>query len=189
MAGIQATRLRRGMAIFFEDKPWRVMEFEHRTPGNLPAFVQTKLRNLLDGTQRQQKFMASEFVERAVTDTREMEFLYADADGYHFMDTQTYDQLAVPEESLGDAAVWLSDGMRVEVQLLDGNPIGVELPKSIEIEVAEAEPVIKGQTAAKSSKPAKLRNGVSIQVPPFVKAGDRIRVDPEERRYIERVKS
>jgi elongation factor P len=188
MAGIQATRLRRGMAVFFEGQPFRVMEFEHRTPGNLPAFVQTKLRNLLDGTQRTQKFMASEFLERAVTDSREMDFLYADGDGYHFMDVETYDQIAVPEESLGEAAVWLSDGMRVTVQLLDGNAIGVDLPKSIEATVAEAEPVIKGQTAAKSSKPAKLQNGVAIQVPPFIKAGDRVRVDPEERRYIERVK-
>jgi elongation factor P len=188
MAGTQATRLRKGMAIFFEGQPFRVMEFEHRTPGNLPAFVQTKLRNLLDGTQRTQKFMASEFVERAVTDTREMDYLYSDSDGYHFMDTETYDQIAIPEESLGENAVWLSDGMRVTVQLLDGRAIGIELPKSIEVEVAEAEPVIKGQTAAKSSKPAKLRNGVPIQVPPFIKAGDRIRVDPEERRYIERAK-
>ncbi len=188
MAGIQATRLRRGMAIFFEGHPWRVMDFEHRTPGNLPAFVQTKLRNLLDGTQRQQKFMASELVERAVTDTRVMDFLYSDGDGYHFMDVETYEQIAVPGESLGDAAVWLADGMRVSVQLLEGTAIGIELPKSIEVEVAEAEPVIKGQTAAKSSKPAKLQNGVAIQVPPFIKAGDRIRVDPEERRYIERAK-
>jgi elongation factor P len=176
------------MAILYEGKPCRVMEFEHRTPGNLPAFVQVTLRNLVDGRQRQVKFMASEVVERAHIDTRAMDYLYQDGDGYVFMDVENYEQITIPGDFLGDLAAWLVDGMRVEVQLLDGQPIGLELPKTVEIEVVEAEPVVKGQTAAKSNKPAKLANGVMVQVPPFVKAGDRIRVDPAERRYIERVK-
>jgi elongation factor P len=126
--------------------------------------------------------MASEVVERAHIDTRAMDYLYKDGDGYVFMDVENYEQITIPSDFLGELAAWLVDGMRVEVQLLDGQPIGLELPKTVEIEVAEAEPVVKGQTAAK------LANGVMVQVPPFVKAGDRIRVDPAERRYIERVK-
>ena len=188
MASIGATGIRKGMAIFYEGSPCRVMEFAHRTPGNLPAFVQATLRNLVDGRQRQVKFMASEIVDRAVIDTREMDYLYKDADSYVFMDVENYEQISIPGDFLGELAAWLVDGMRVEVQILDERPIGVELPKTIEIDVAEAEPVVKGQTASKSSKPAKLANGIMVQVPPFVKAGDRIRVDPEERRYIERVK-
>ncbi len=188
MASIGATSIRKGMAILYEGKPCRVMEFAHRTPGNLPAFVQVTLRNLVDGRQRQVKFMASEVVERAVIDTRAMDYLYQDGDGYVFMDVENYEQITIPGDFLGELGSWLVDGMRVEVQLLDGQPIGLELPKTVEIEVVEAEPVVKGQTASKSNKPAKLANGVMVQVPPFVKAGDRIRVDPAERRYIERAK-
>ena len=117
-----------------------------------------------------------------------MEYLYAEPEAAVFMDTESYEQLNLPKEGLGGAAPWLSEGMRIHVELLDGNPIGVQLPKTVEIRVREAEPVVKGQTAARSSKPAVLENGVSLQVPPFVEAGDRIHVDPGELRYIERSK-
>ncbi len=188
MASIGATGIRRGMALLYEGSPCRVIEFEHRTPGNLPAFVQVTLRNLIDGRQRQVKFMASEVVERAVIDTRAMDYLYRDGDSFVFMDIESYEQIAISREFLGELAAWLVDGMRVDVQLLDARPIGLDLPKTVEIAVAEAEPAIKGQTANKSNKPAKLVNGVMVSVPTFVKPGDRIRVDPVERRYIERVK-
>ena len=188
MAEIQATGLRRGTPIVHEGVPYRVLQFEHRTPGNKRGFVQTKLRNLLDGTQREVRFSASEFIERAHVEAREMEYLYAEPAAAIFMDTENYEQLSLPKEALGDAAPWLSESMRLHVELLDGNPIGLQLPKTVEIGVREAEPVVKGQTAAKSSKPAVLDNGVSLQVPPFIDAGDRIRVDPGELRYIERSK-
>ncbi len=188
MAEIQATSLRRGTPIVVEGIPYRVLKFEHRTPGNKRGFVQTKLRNLLDGTQRDVRFSASEFVQRAHVEAREMEYLYAEPDAVVFMDTETYDQVSLSKGVLGDAAPWLSDGMRIHVELLDGAPIGIQLPKTVEIDVREAEAVVRGQTAAKSSKPAVLENGVSLQVPPFIEAGDRIRVDPGELRYVERSK-
>ena len=188
MATIQANGLRRGTTILHNGVPFRVLSFEHRTPGNKRAFVQTKLRNLRDGTQREVKFSSTELVERAAVETREMDYLYADSDGCVFMDVETYDQMTIARQELGGAVSWLSEGMRLYVETLDGSPIGVELPKVVEIAVAETEPVLKGQTAARSNKPAKLENGATVQVPPFIDAGDRIRVDPTEERYIERVK-
>ena len=188
MADIQATGLRRGTPIVYEGIPYRVLKFEHRTPGNKRAFVQTKLRNLLDGSQREVRFSAAEFVERAHIEAREMEYLYAEPETVVFMDTESYEQLSLSKETLGEASPWLSEGMHIHVELLDGNPIGVQLPKTVEVGVREAEPVVRGQTAAKSTKPAVLENGVSLQVPPFIEAGDRIRVDPGELRYVERCK-
>lgn len=188
MADLQATQLRRGTTIIHDGQPYRVLSFEHRTPGNKRGFVQTKLRNLLDGTQRDVKFSAQDFVERATVETREMDYLYSDGSGAVFMDTESYEQLPLDDATLGDAKPWLSEGMRMTVELLDGRPIGVELPKTLEVTVQETEAVVKGQTAARSNKPATLENGVSIQVPPFINAGDKIRVDPGELRYVERVK-
>ncbi len=188
MADIQATALRRGTTIILDGAPYRVVEFEHRTPGNKRGFVQTKLRNLLDGTQRAAKFSTSDQLERAIIDTREMDYLYSDASGAVFMDVESYDQITIDEEGLGDARPWLSEGMRILVEMLDGRSIGIELSKTVEIDVAETEGVVKGQTAARSNKPATLTNGVTVQVPPFIKVGDRIRVDPGELRYVERAK-
>ena len=188
MANVQATGLRKGSVIVYQDTPYRVLAFEHRTPGNKRGFVQAKLRNLRDGTQREVKFSATEFVERAHVDTREMDYLYSDSSGHVFMDAESYEQLTLADEGVGDAGTWLSEGMRLQIQWLNGEPIGVLLPKAVEIEVREAEPVVKGQTAAKSSKPAVLSNGVTVQVPTFIGTGDRVRVDPTEQRYIERCK-
>ncbi len=188
MADIQATDLRKGTAIVFEGGLYRVLNFEHRTPGNKRGFVQTKLRNLMDGTQRVMKFSATDFLERAHIETREMDYLYADGTGRVFMDTETYDQITIPADVIGEANPWLHDGMRVLVELYQANAIGLQLPKGVEAVVAETEPVVKRQTASKSNKPATLENGVVVQVPPFIEAGDRIRVDADEARYIERVK-
>jgi elongation factor P len=188
MAVIQATEIRKGTAIMYEGAPYRVLTFAHRTPGNLRAFVQVKLRNLRDGTQREVRLSSTETIERAAIMTREMDCLYPESGGWVLMDAETYDQITLDEEALGDALPWITEGMRLLVEMLDDNPIGVELPKTVEIEVRETEPVMKGQTAAKSNKPATLANGVVVQVPPFVAAGDRIKVDPGERRYIERAK-
>ncbi len=188
MADVQATSLRKGMGIVFEGSLYRVLDFEHRTPGNKRAFVQTKLRNLSDGTQREVKFSSTDSLERAVIQTREMEYLYAEAMGYVFMDTETYDQITIHEGTMQEAVPWLTEGMRALVEIYEGRPIGVQLPKGVEAVVAETEPVVKGQTASRSSKPARLSNGVVVQVPPFIGVGDRIRVDAEEERYIERCK-
>jgi len=188
MAGIQATDIRKGTVIIYEGAAYRVLQFEHRTPGNLRAFVQAKLRHLRDGTQKEVRFSATEFVERAHVDTREMDYLYSESDGAVFMDIETYEQTTLSDEDIGDARPWLAEGMRVQIQMLNDSPIGIQLPKVVELRIAECEPVLKGQTAAKSNKPAVLENGVAIQVPQFIKVGDRVRVDPGELRYIERAK-
>jgi elongation factor P len=188
MATIQSGDLRRGTAIIYDGAPYRVLEFEHRTPGNLRAFVQAKLRHLINGTQRDVRFRSNETLERATIEAREMDFLYRDNTDFVFMDTENYEQMNIAEGDLGDSGVWLSENMRIGVELLDGRPIGIQLPKVIELTVKETEAVIKGQTAARSAKPATLENGVRINVPPFIATGDRIRVDPEELRYLDRVK-
>ncbi len=189
MAGdIQATALRRGTSIIYEGVPYRVLEFEHRTPGNKRGFVQTKLRNLLDGTQRAVKFSTNDSVERAIVEAREMDYLYREGDGGVFMDTQTYDQLTLGADIFAGVSPWLTEGVRLIVEVLDGRPIGLQLPKTVEIGIKDTEPVVKGQTAAKSNKPATLDNGMTIQVPTFLEPGDRIRVDPVEQRYVERAK-
>ena len=188
MASFQASNLRRGNAILYEGTPYRVLEFEHRTPGNLRAFVQAKLRNLLNGTQREVKFSATETLERVTIEARDMDYLYRDQSGFVFMDAETYEQMTITEEDLGDKAIWLTENMRIGVEMLEGRPIGVQLPKTIEMTVQDTEAVIKGQTASRSAKPAILQNGARVQVPPFISNGDRIRVDPEELRYVDRVK-
>lgn len=188
MAVIQANSLRRGTAIIRDGVPYRVLSFEHRTPGNKRAFVQVKLRSLLDGTQRDVKFSSTEQLERAGVETRDMDYLYSDAAGAVLMDSESYEQFTIDDETLGDAKAWLGEGMRVVVESLDGRPIGIELPKTVEAVVRDTEGVVKGQTAARSNKPATLENGITVQVPPFINVGDKIRVDPGELRYVERVK-
>jgi elongation factor P len=189
---LQATQIRRGNTVVHDGVLYKVLDFEHRTQGRKSGFVQVKFRNVLDGTQREVKFSATDFVERAVIETREMDYLYADGQGHVFMDVENYEQTTLDASLLGEALPWLSEGMRVLVEWHEGRPIGVVLPKTVEVEVAESEPVVRGQTAgqtaARSSKPATLANGIAIQVPQFINAGDRIRVDTSDGHYIERVK-
>jgi len=185
---MQANELRRGMNVMIEGRPFRVLESEIRSPGKGRAFIQVKLRSILDGTQREIKFSTADQVEEAALESREMDYLYSDSDGAIFMDTESYEQMTLADAVLGEAKPWLAEGMKCKVETLDGTPIGVTMPKSVEITVREAEATMKGQTAAKSSKPAVLENGVAIQVPSFVESGQRIRVDPTEKRYLERVK-
>jgi len=185
---MQANELRRGMNVMLDGRPYRVMESEIRTPGKGRAFIQVKFRSILDGTQKELKLSTGDEVEEADIQSKEMDYLYGDAEGAVFMDIQNYEQLTIHDDVLGDAKPWLSENMRCWVDLLEGVPIGVTLPKVVEVKVRSAEPVVKGQTAAKSSKPALLENGITIQVPPFIEAGERLRVDPAEGRYIERAK-
>ena len=187
-AVIQASDIRKGTLIYYEGIPCRVLSFEHRTPGNLRAFIQAKLRSLVDGSQRDVRFASTEMLDRAQMMTRDMDYLYFDGSMYVFMDIENYEQHMVNAETLAGAEDWLTENMRVQVQLLEGNPIGIELPKVIEVEVKETEAVVKGQSAARSNKPAILSNGVRVTVPPFIAQGDWIRVDPSEARYIDRVK-
>ena len=185
---IPATQIRRGMVILFEGKLCKVVDFRHHTPGNLRAMVQTKLRDLKTGSSFEHRFRSADTVERASLEQHEMEYLYSDGSGHTFMNTENYEQTTLTNEDLGDAVQWLSPGLRIQAEFYEGNPIGVELPPSMELTVVETEPSLKGATVSNVNKPAKLENGVTIQVPPFVNEGDRIRVDPTEGRYMERAK-
>ena len=185
---IQANDIRKGMVILFEGTPAKVMEFRHHTPGNLRAMVQTRLRNLLTGNSFEHRFRSADTLEVVRLEQHEMEYLYSDGSHHHFMNSENYEQIALTEEDLGDAAQWLMPGLKIEVEFYNGTPIGIELPASMELTVTQTEPVMKGATVSNSNKPATLENGVTITVPPFVVEGERIRVNPAEARYMERVK-
>ena len=185
---ISANDIRKGMVILFEGAPVKVMDFRHHTPGNLRAMVQTRLRNLLTGNSFEHRFRSADTIEKITLEQHKMEYLYSDGSHHHFMNSENYEQVALTEEELGDAGQWLMPGLKIEVEFYNGNPIGVALPASMELTVVTTEPPLKGATASNSNKPATLENGVTLQVPPFVVEGERIRVNPAEARYMERVK-
>jgi elongation factor P len=185
---IPATQIRRGMVILFEGNLCKVVDFRHHTPGNLRAMVQTKLRNLKTGSTFEHRFRSADTVERASLEQHEMEYLYSDGSGHHFMNTENYEQIAFSDEDLGDMAQWLAPGLHIQAEFYEGRPIGIDLPDSLELTVKSTEPTMKGATVSNVNKPATLENGVTIQVPPFINEGDRIRVNPVEGRYIERAK-
>jgi elongation factor P len=185
---IPATQIRRGMVIVFEGEPCRVVEFRHHTPGNLRAMIQTKLRSIRTGSSFEHRFRSVDTIEKASLEQHEMEYLYSDGSHHHFMNTESFEQIALSDDELGDAAQWLTPGLKIQVEFYDGTPIGIDLPPSLELTVTQTEPSLKGATVSNVNKPATLETGVTIQVPPFVNEGDRIRVDPGEGRYIERAK-
>lgn len=185
---MNASQIRRGMIILYNGHPHRVLDFQHRTPGNLRAFVQARIRNVATGISTDVRFSSTENVERAVLEQHEMEYLYADGDMHYFMNTESYEQTPLTVEILGDALDFMLPGTKIEVEFYNGQAIGVDLPSSVELEVVETEPEMKGATASASYKPAKLETGVVVQVPPFIKQGDRIRVNPSEGTYLERAK-
>jgi elongation factor P len=185
---MKATDVRKGHVILIDGQPCRVMDFTHRTPGNLRAFVQVRLRNLLTGNTFDRRLNASDFMDEARLDTKEFQVLYRDATGVHVMDLQNYEQHTLDADTVLDAGPWLAPEMVVKVEWLDGRPIAIELPSMIELEVVETSPVMRSATKTASTKPAKLSNGVTVQVPDFVNEGDRVRVDPRAGVYIERAK-
>ena len=185
---IPATQIRRGMVLVFEGKPCRVIEFRHHTPGTLRAMVQAKLKNLRSGSSFEHRFRAADSVEPASMETHDLEFLYQGGDTYHFMNTENYDQLEMDEEALGDNAQWMQPGMRIQAEFYEGRPIGIRLPNTMTLEIVETAPVMKTATKNASSKPAKLENGVTVNVPEFVATGDKIRVNPGTGEYLDRAK-
>lgn len=185
---MNANDIRRGNIVLFNGEPHQVMDFQHRTPGNLRAFVQCRLRNLKNGNSYDARFSSTETVERATLEHHDMEFLYRDETLYHFMNTENYEQVALNEDALGDQAKYVTEGMKVQISFFDGAPIAVDLPATIELTVVETEPEVRGGTASNSPKPAKLENGVVVMVPPFIKVGERIRINPSEDKYLERAK-
>jgi elongation factor P len=185
---MKATDIRKGHVVIIDGQPCRVMDFTHRTPGNLRAFVQLRLRNLATGNTFDTRVSATDFLDEASLDTKEFQVLYRDAAGVHVMDLQTYEQYTLDQNTVEDAGPWLQPEMIIQVEWLNGRPIALELPSVVELKVVETSPVMRSATKTASTKPAKLSNGVTVQVPEFVNEGDRVRVDPREGTYLERAK-
>ena len=185
---VPATQIRRGMVIVMDGDPCRVIEFRHHTPGNLRAMVQTKMKNLRTGSSFEHRFRAADAIEKALMETHDLEFLYESSGTYHFMKLSDYDQLEMDEEMLGDNAQWMQPGMKIQAEYYEGRPIGIQLPNSLVFEIVETAPVMKSATKTASNKPAKLDNGVTINVPEFLSTGERVRVNPQTGEYLDRAK-
>jgi elongation factor P len=185
---MSASQLRRGNVIMHDGQPCRVVEFQHVKPGKGPAYMQTKLKNILTGAIFEYRFRSSDTVERAAMQTQELQYLYHDGSHHYFMDNQSFEQFPISDDALGDAARWLIPNMNVQVEFLDGQPFGVQLPRTLELRVTATEPGVRGDTRTSVTKPATLENGAVIQVPAFVNPGELVRVDPEEGAYLERVR-
>ncbi|MDR6758838.1 elongation factor P [Mycoplana sp. BE70] len=183
---INGSEIKPGYVIEHNGGLWAAVKSTTVKPGKGGAFNQVELKNLIDGTKLNERFRSSETVERVELEKKDFQFLFEQGDGLVFMDVDTYDQLELQKEFVGDRAAFLKDGMMVTVQLYNDKPIGISLPDQVVLAVAEADPVVKGQTAASSYKPAILENGVRVLVPPFVEAGERILVDTNEITYLRR---
>jgi elongation factor P len=183
---INGNEIRPGNAIEHKGGLWIAVKTQAVKPGKGGAFNQVELKNLIDGTKLNERFRASETVERVRLEQKDYQFLYAEGDMLTFMDTETYDQISLPTDFVGERASFLQDGMTVVVESHEGKPIGISLPDQVTLEVVEAEPVVKGQTAASSNKPAVLENGIRVMVPPFVQTGEKIVVNTNELAYIKR---
>jgi elongation factor P len=165
---------------------YSILKMEHRTPGNLRAFVQVKMRNLRTGAMFDNRFSSTEQVERAILDEQEMEFLYDDGEQYTFMNIETYEQVGLNKELLGDAVSYLTPNIKVHVEFYEGKPMSVELPATVDLKVVETEPGLKGATVSNVGKPATLETGLVVQVPAFINEGETIRVSTSEGTYLER---
>ena len=185
---VQATQLRPGMIVKMDGELYAVFSLFHRTPGNKRGFVQAKLRNLRSGSMIEHRFRSEDFVERAVLDEKEMEYLYNDGEAFYFMDSETFEQTHLTKDLLGDSVAYLTSNIHLKIEFYEGKPIGVELPPAVEMKVIETEPSIKGATVSNVMKPAKLETGLVVQVPPFISTGEVIRVDTTEGKYLERAR-
>jgi elongation factor P len=174
------------MLINVERNLFRVLDVQHVTPGNLRGFVRVKLRNIRNGTLSDQKLRSEDSIERATLDEREMQYLYHEGQDYHFMDTSTYEQIHISSEALGDSVNYLKPEMTIQVEFYGEEPVGIELPQTVDLKVLDTVPGIKGATASAQVKPATLETGLVVQVPPFVNPGDLIRVNTETGEYLSR---
>ncbi len=186
-SSIQATRLRKGMLIKIGSDLFRILDLQHMTPGNKRGFIQARLRNIRSGSLADQKFRAEEDLERATLDEREMQYMYSDGDSYYFMDTSTFEQIHITSEALGDSVNYLIPDAVIKVEFYDVEPVGIELPQTVDLLVKETAPGIKGATASAQVKPATLETGLVVQVPPFVNEGDKVRINTETGEYQSRV--
>ena len=185
---IQANTMRPGMVIEHGGKQWTVLKIQLLQPGKGGAFIQVEMRDLATGTKSQDRWRTADSVERLEVRGHDCQFLFKDGDMYTFMDSTTYDQFQVSGELIGEKAGFLQDSMEVEVNFIEGKPVSVSLPTNVTFEITEADPVVKGQTASSSYKPAVLENGMKVMVPPFIEAGTRIVVNTDDGTYVERAK-
>ncbi len=183
---INGNEIRPGNVIEHKGTLWIAVKTQAVKPGKGPAYAQVELKNAVDGTKLNERFRASETVERVRLEQKDYQYLYAEGDMLTFMDSDTYDQVQIPRDLLEDRAAFLQDGMKVTVESHEGRALGVALPDQVTLEVVEADPVVKGQTAASSYKPAMLENGIRVMVPPFIGSGERIVVDTNEATYVKR---
>jgi len=163
-----------------------VFSVEHRTPGNLRAFIQAKLRNLRTGAMFEHRFRSPDPIEKITVDEVQMEYLYQDGDDYYFMNTENYEQIHLKRETLGDSVDYLTPNLQIQVEFFDGKAVGIELPQTVELTIIETEPGLKSATASSVTKPAKTETGLVVQVPPFINEGERIKVDTAEGVYLSR---
>ena len=182
-----ATKLRAGMIIKHNGEPCRVTDVEHVTPGKGPAHVQAKMKSINTGSKVNHRFRSDEKFDKMFLEKKTMQYLYSGDNEHTFMDTETYDQIMLDDEALGDGLYYLIPELEIEIEYLEGNAVGIELPNSVELEIVETEPHMKGATASASYKPAKLETGLTIQIPPYLEAGQRISVDTRENKFLSKV--
>ncbi len=184
----QANLIRAGQVIEHDGRRWTVLKQQIITPGKGGAFIQVEMRDLRSGNKTNERWRTADTVERLLTEEKEYTYSYTDGHNLVLMDPDTFEQTMIPVDLLGESAPFLQDNMQVTIDLVEGDPVAVHLPPSVVLEVVEADPVVRGQTAASSYKPAKLSNGVRTMVPPFVETGERIVVKTEDGSYVERAK-
>jgi elongation factor P len=184
----QANQIRAGQVIEHEGRRWTVIKQQIISPGKGGAFIQVEMRDLKTGNKTNERWRTADTVERLLTDEKEYTYSYTDGINIVLMDPQSFEQAMIPLDLLGDAAPFLQDNMMLTVDLVEGDPVAVHLPQTVVLEIIEADPVVKGQTASSSYKPARLSNGVKTSVPPFIEAGEKIVVRTEDASYVERAK-
>ena len=186
MSKVAGNEVRPGMVIELNGQIWSVVKTQSVKPGKGGAYNQVELKNIINGSKLNERFRSAEMVEETQLERRDFQYLYASGDMLTFMDLQTYDQIELETDFVGDRASFLQDGMKVMVQMHEGRPIGITLPQQVVLRVVEADPVTKGQTAASSYKSAKLENGIRTLVPPFIEAGTRVIVSTDDGSYVKR---
>jgi elongation factor P len=186
MPTLQATRLKKGMLIKMGETLFRVLDLQHVTPGNLRGFVRIKLRDIRNGSLSDQKLRSEDQIERATLDEHQMQYLYHDGDDYYFMDTTSFEQVHISSGALGDSVKYIKPEMTIQVEFYGTEPVGIELPPSVDLTVTDTAPGIKGATASAQVKPATLETGLVVQVPPFVNPGDVVRISTDTGEYLSR---
>jgi len=177
------------MTILYNKEPYRVVSVQHITPGNWRGMVQTKLKHLKTGSSVENRFRSEDKLEKAHLEQHEMEYLYNDGNDYHFMNSATYEQVALSAEVLGDNVYFLTPNIKFMIEYYNGAPVGVDPPKVVELKIVETAPFMRGATAASSAKPATLETGLVVNVPAFIEPGEVVRVDTAESKYLERAKA